>query len=157
MNSRSVLSLRAKTVIGVLCLKHYCTRLDEHHWEIERFCDYLLSLAQAKDIPAWDQASCHLALDGMGSPIPEAIVHIPKINEITCSLREITASQIYGAGRPDQASRFLQDVAHLCGVDLSRHVNWPLFLQDSGHLSPWGDVVPPDLYMKWMTEGMTTA
>jgi hypothetical protein len=150
-----LISLRAKTAIGALCLRRYCEELGESHREIDEFCDYLLKLPKAEDIMEWDESGGHLAQDGLGSPIPDTITHIPKINEITCNIREITASQMCCAYNPKEPVAFVKRAAELCGVDLQRDVDLKLFMKGSSLRSEWADPISNDLFNLWLSEGIS--
>ena len=150
-----LLSLRAKTVIGVLCLQRYCDELGESHDNIEKFCDHFLALAKAKDIMEWDASDGHLTVDGLGSPIPGNIAHIPNINDIVCNIREITASQMCGAYNAKEPVEYLKRTAELCHVDLRSEVDLWLFLKGSLWRSEWADPVSDALYKRWISTGVS--
>ncbi|HWB06397.1 MAG TPA: hypothetical protein VG796_25460 [Verrucomicrobiales bacterium] len=147
--------MRAKTVIGVLCLQRYCDELGESHSEIDKFCEHFLALAKAKDIKDWIESDRHLTLDGLGSPIPESIAHIPNINDIACHIREITESQLCCAYNARGAVEDLKKAAELCHVDLRSEVNLWLFLKGSLFRSEWADPVRDELYDRWISTGLS--
>lgn len=89
------LSIRAKTYIGVKLFEKYCARENIEHEAIDEFCNHMKSLAVTTNIPDWDNNANSLSITGLGDDLPHDITELKRVNDITCFIREISATPIY--------------------------------------------------------------
>ena len=114
----SRLSIRAMSWLGVQCLRHYCSRPGLDDERIWAFCRYVEEVATTDDVPEWDGRAGDLAVSGLGDPFPPDLQSNGALVRIVECIHEISASQIYGAWRPNESAKRVR-FEKTCGPSLS--------------------------------------
>lgn len=136
----SKLSIRAATWLGSQCLKQYCLENNIVDERISQVCKYLEALATETDVPAWDELGNTLEITGLGDPMPTEYASNKQLEEIISCVREISASQIYGAWRPEYTGKFLGRAMYLAGLKLTNQT-FELLTSHKPLVHGWGDPV----------------
>ena|GEM_PF-5962145 len=144
----SKLSIRAATWLAVQCLKKYCTTVNLEDYRLSQFCDHLVSLTTANDIPAWDALGDSLAITGLGDPMPDEYQSNKQLEEIISCAREISAAQIYGAWNPQYTAKYLARTMHLAGVSITNQT-YQLLSRHEPLVHGFGNPVEDKLLKLW--------
>lgn len=105
------------------------------------------------DLPGWDEGASELDITGLGDPFPDELnIMYPKhskcLDEITQFVREISASQMYGAYQPDVAIGFLFKAAVSSGLELADIDLYP-FYDSIPTRDGWGEPIKEGMLRLW--------
>ena len=100
----------------------------------------------AQDIPRWESFGTTLEVSGLGDPLPIELAKNPSLADLVDSVREITASQMYGAWEPMVVTKFLEKSIEIAGLEdvVSR---WPGLLTYDAGTDGWGQ---PASVSEWL-------
>ena len=142
------LSIRAASWLGAACIRHYMLSKSIDDQCLRDFTHYVETAATAQDVPYWDAAGRSLAITGLGDPLPDHLQQCDGLILLVESVRELTASQIYGAFDKRSQSRYLNRAIEISGLRFKKE-NWTgLFLHKAGR-DGWGD---PIYWIDWLVE-----
>ena len=144
----SKLSIRAASWIGAQCLRKYCATVELEDERINQLCEYIEALATESDVPAWDERGDNLEITGLGDPMPTELKSYRDLEKLITCVREISASQIYGAWAPEYTAKYLRTAMQIADVTLSNKVFEP-FMSHDPMMHGWGDSIDESTLNKW--------
>ena len=122
-------------------MKAYCQKHGLIDSRIEYFVRYIESAASAGDIVEWDAMSESLELTGLGDPIPEGLPADSDFENLITAVREISASQMYAAWRPELVDENLESAIGISQISDPKR-RWPeMYAHDPGRQG-WGSPIP---------------
>ena len=137
-------NIRVATWIGTHCLLKLAATQGLVDSRLTAFVAYLSELLTAEDIVSWDSRGGALIVTGMGDPLPDDMEPVASMHELIESVREISASQLYGAFNPHEVRGYLENAMQLSDMPLAYYdfVKLRQYEVDDG----WGNpLVPKDL------------
>ena len=146
-------SIRALHAIGIVSFVRYCARSGVSNPAIDEFVDHMWRLCHSSSLPDWDKAASHLKITGLGDPLPSEIVtqyptQSTPLSEAVEWLREISATQMYGAYQPRESLSCLNELMRVTGAILTDEE-----IQAFGFSTPnkdgWGACVKEPLLNRW--------
>ena len=114
-------NIRVASWLGSECLKAFIAKNKLSDERLEKFRNQLASLPYVEDVPAWDNETNNLEITGLGDPLPEELSHVRNLFSLVETVREISASQIYGAFQPDEVTVLLEQALKLSELDLQHY------------------------------------
>ena len=149
MLKSSLLSTRAASWTAAQCVRHFCYVRGISDPDIEAFCAYLEDSARADSIVEWDARAKKLSVSGLGDALPSSLASIHGLEGLLCCAHEITASEMYGAWRPNEVLKHLCETAERSGLDAAQVVSVACSLQTPG-ANGWGYPVTEAERESWL-------
>lgn len=149
------LSLRAMQVLGAIAVDYYCSRFRISDPAISAFTGHLWLLATTKSLPAWETAGSTLEITGLGDRLPERITNrlsqerADELSQLCDFAREISASQMWTAFKPDEARSLLTETLRISELDKKLVRLAEVFAKHEGGSNSWVDPVPQALFEEW--------
>lgn len=94
-------------------------------------------MVEAADVGRWDSQASSLDVNGLGDPLPDGLHEYRGLDALTQSVREISASQIYGEWQPKVMARFVDTAIRIANFDPSRYL--PILQAHDPGKDGWGD------------------
>ena len=114
-------NIRVASWLGSECVRSFIQNKNISDLRLENFAEHLSALAHAEDVPEWDKEANNLDITGLRDPLPEELSQIRDLNLLVDSVREISASQVYGAFQPTEVISYLEKAIKLSGLDLMKY------------------------------------
>jgi len=139
------LSIRAQSWIGVVCVRKYCRDQSIHDEHIDAFCELIEALGECRNLLAWNTLGRQLRHTGLGDTAPAD----QSLAQMLEWVRDISASQLYGAWQPGVASLCLQNSMALAGLTL---LDIDLLVLSAHDPSPdgWGRPIDTATSKRWI-------
>ncbi|MCE2029459.1 hypothetical protein [Sessilibacter corallicola] len=114
-------NVRVASWLGAECVSSFLQRNDIVDRRLEDFTNHMSSLVFSENVPEWDDVAMKLQIDGMGDPLPDHLDSLVGLDELLISVREISASQIYGTFYPREVESRLIKAIEISRLDLSNY------------------------------------
>jgi len=144
-------NVRVASWLASECLRYFIEQQNLNDDRLTRFCSHISQLVFANDVPNWDNEAMKLEIDGMGDPLPVELENIDGLFELVISVREISASQIYGAFQPDAVINFLKKAIEISNLNLDKYNIEPM-IQVSTKPEGWGVPLTHDTVQSFKNE-----
>ncbi len=139
-------SIRAASWIGAQCVRTFCETHGIVDKRIDAFVFYAEAATSAQDIPRWASFGTKLEVSGLGDALPVDLSKIPRLSELVDSVREITASQMYGAWEPKVVAKFLKKSTKIAGLE-GVATRWSSVADHDAEKDGWGK---PIFVSEWL-------
>ena len=110
-------NIRVASWLGSECIRTFMEQQKISDVRLQKFSQHISALPYAENVPEWDQEANELEITGMGDPLPEELSQIQNLNVLVVMVREISASQIFGAYKPQEVISYLKEAIKLSGLD----------------------------------------
>jgi len=139
------LSIRAQSLIGVVSVRKYCRDQSIHDEHIHAFCEFIETLSECRNLSAWDALGRQLRYTGLGDTAPAN----QSLAQLLEGVRDISASQLYGAWQPGVASLCLQNSMALAGLTLL-DIDLLVFSDHDPAPDGWGRPIDTATSKRWI-------
>ena len=112
-------NVRVASWLGARCVEAFIENNKLNDIRLQAFVNHISDLVYSRDVPEWDEKANQLEVHGLGDPLPEELDHVFNLAELIDCVREISASQIYVAFRPEIMLAYLKTSLSLSKIDLS--------------------------------------
>ena len=113
-------NVRVASWLAAQCLKQFMVCHELQDKRLTALCKYLAELVETHDILEWDARGHKLHVTGLGDPLPEGLDTVENLAELVECVREVSASQLFGAYEPDEVRRYLGTAIRISNLDTSR-------------------------------------